>query len=153
MKRCPKCVTTKTLTDFYAVAARSDGYASWCKVCSNSARPKHKKSIKLVDYAIIAKVVSKEGKPTTCPKCFTLDVPSNRMRGRIVEGEVKWSCFSCRQEALKKARHVILFCDWCCDEFSVPPSASNKRFCATDCANSWRAAVASRRSRAALETP
>lgn len=146
-KRCPKCEETKPLTAFYKVKARSDGYASWCKTCTNKNRPKHKPSAKRDSYRIVADVVAKEGKPSACPKCLTPNVPSHQMRGRLVEGEVRWSCVSCRSKALAAARQVSLFCDWCCDEFNVPPSSAHKRFCTQDCMDSWRAAKRNRRER------
>ncbi len=33
MKRCPQCLETKALTEFYTNKARGDGYCHYCKVC------------------------------------------------------------------------------------------------------------------------
>lgn len=119
--------------------SRADGHASWCKRCSNSSRKFHKKSGKKPEYKVVADAVSKEGKPRACPKC-SKHTPSHKMRGYLVEGEIRWSCVSCRSDALAKARQVKLYCDWCCDEFHVPPSSAHKRFCGQECMDTWREA-------------
>ena len=45
-KTCSKCGESKDLALFYRQASRSDGYASWCKSCSDENRAKNRKSMK-----------------------------------------------------------------------------------------------------------
>ena len=119
--------------------SRSDGYASWCKECSNSNRKFHKKSGKRPEYRLVAKFTTCGIKPKVCPGCSN-ETPSHRMRGFMVNDDVEWACVSCRSETLAAERQVTLYCDWCCDEFSVPPSSANKRFCEQSCMDAWRSA-------------
>lgn len=42
-KYCPKCDTTRSLSDFYKNAARHDGYQSYCKKCIIQANAKSAK--------------------------------------------------------------------------------------------------------------
>jgi len=149
MKMCPRCEQTLAWEEFYQVKNRKDGHASWCKQCSNEARKKHKKSLKRPEYKIIAEVVLKEGKPTTCPTCHSADVPSHKMRGRMENGAIRWDCVKCRTSALSADKHVTIFCDWCCEGFSVPPHMKNKRFCGEACLAAWRRAVRLRAKNAA----
>lgn len=34
-KRCPKCLTTKSIKEFYKDKNRKGGYSSWCKLCQD----------------------------------------------------------------------------------------------------------------------
>ena len=136
-KKCPSCRQAKPLAAFYKVTKRSDGYASWCKECSNSNRKFHKKSGKRPEYRIVADIAASGSKPKVCPTCSE-PTPSHKMRGNVSGDDVKWSCVSCRSNVLAAERQVLLYCDWCCDEFSVPPSGANKRFCEQSCMDAWR---------------
>lgn len=45
-KYCPKCKTTKPVSEFYKNHTRKDGLAGWCKKCHIAATSTHKKTEK-----------------------------------------------------------------------------------------------------------
>ena len=154
-KTCPKCSTTKELKAFYPCKGRSDGHSSYCKTCSNTNRPKYKQSERKVEYRIVAKAVARGLKPAVCPDC-NHSRPPHLIRGRLVDGEVAWSCFDCRTAALKTARSGIVvktvkrakakkvkrYCTWCCDPFMT--SKNDQIFCSKACVWTWFHARAAR---------
>ncbi len=144
LKTCSKCTTPKPPADFYPCRARRDGLGSYCKACSNKARSHYKKSESLVEYRFVAtKLARREiAKPADCPEpgCGAKNVPSHRMRGRVIGDTVQWSCLDCRMEAIAEKRKQAPkakpakkhYCDWCSDE-----QATKQRFCSKPCTWNW----------------
>ena len=141
----------KVVTEFYHVAGRKSGLASWCKRCSNAKRKTHKVGEKKASYVVVAKAVKNSGKPTTCPTCFTNDVPPHRMRGRVDGGAVVFECYACRTDNLRQRRaatpkppKVSIYCDWCCKKFKVTAEEADRVFCGDDCRTAWQSVATTR---------
>lgn len=129
-KQCPKCAHEKRVSEFYPCRDRSDGLSSWCKLCSNTSRKTYKPSVHKVEYRAIAKAASLGLKPTVCPDCNTPGIPSHKMRGRLENGDVRWSCLACRMATIEVHRPSTHFCGWCNDPFKA---LYCREFCTKSC--------------------
>jgi len=118
-KRCPRCMETKSFSAFYRVVSRSDGYASWCKHCTNSTRKFHGKQNPKHRVSTLQEV----------PASASITAASAPPMPRLEPGHILWGC------------------DWCCEERVLPEyKAKNTRFCSQGCRNAWASAAESRRT-------
>jgi hypothetical protein len=125
-KVCPRCTEYKEFGEFYRVRSRADGYASWCKKCSNGSRFSYRKA------AVHNQVVkSVQTKPDSCQKCN--NQVSSKTLHWFVDPDTEsgsWLCVTCKNDWYIQSR---MYCVWCCDPIEQRLKTKYSRYCSVAC--------------------